>query len=66
LPATVLMTNAMNTSVELSELLRRGDIPRFLNQELMERKPPKKPFEAQPQSSLSSVKIEKRPIVDPQ
>ncbi len=31
-PATVLMVNAMNTSVELSKLLRRGDIPRLLNQ----------------------------------
>jgi hypothetical protein len=60
LPATVLMVNAMNTSVELSELLRRGDIPRFLNQELKERMPPKNPFEVQPQSSSSSiVKIEK-------
>ena len=33
LPATVLMVNAMNTSAELSELLRRGDIPRLLNHE---------------------------------
>ena len=48
LPATVLLTNAMNTSVKLSELLRRGDIPRFLNQELKERMPPKRPFEVQP------------------
>ena len=35
-PATVLMVNAMNTSAELSDLLRRGDIPRLLNQELKE------------------------------
>ena len=55
----------MNTSVELSELLRKGDIPRFLDQELLERKPPKKLLEVQPQSSSSSVRIEKRPSVDP-
>jgi hypothetical protein len=56
----------MNTSVELSELLRRGDIPRLLNQEFKkERKPLKKPFEVQPQSSSSSViKIEKRSGLD--
>ena len=61
LPATVLMVNAMNTSVELSELLRQGDIPRLLNQELKERMPVKNPFEVQPQSSSSTnVKIEKR------
>ena len=55
------MVNAMNTSVELSELLRRGNIPRLLNQELKERMPVKNPFEGQPQSSSSStVKIEKR------
>ena len=65
LPATVLLTNAMNTSVELSELLSRGDIPRFLDQELLERKPPKKPLEVQPQPSSSSVKIEKRHGVNP-
>ncbi len=64
LPATVLMTNAMNTSVELSELLRRGNIPRFLNQELLERRPLKKPFEDQLHSSSSSVKVEERPNVD--
>ncbi len=61
LPATVLMVNAMNTSVELSELLRQGDIPRLLNQELKERMPVKNTLEVQPQSSSSStVKIEKR------
>ena len=65
LPATVLMVNAMNTSVELSELLRQGGIPRLLNQELRERMPAKKPFKVQPQSSSSSVvKIEKRSSVD--
>ncbi len=61
LPATVLMVNAMNTSAELSELLRRGDIPRLLNQELRERMPAKSPFDFQPQSSSSGfIKIEKR------
>jgi hypothetical protein len=38
-PATVLMVNAMNTSAALSDLLRQGDIPRLLNQELRNRKP---------------------------
>ncbi len=61
LPATVLMVNAMSTSVELSELLRRGDIPRLLNHEFKERMPVKNPFEVQPQSSSSTAsKIEKR------
>ena len=61
LPATVLMVNAMNTSTELSELLRRGDIPRLLNQELRERMLAKNPFDFQPQSSSSgSIQIEKR------
>ena len=61
LPATVLMVNAMNTSAELSDLLRRGDIPRLLNQELKERMPAKNPFDFQPQSSSSgSIRIEKR------
>jgi hypothetical protein len=65
LPATVLMVNAMNTSVELSELLQRGDIPRLLNQELKERMPAKNSFEGQPQSSSSTViKIEKRSRLD--
>ncbi len=31
LPATVLMTNAMNSNAVLDELLRQGDIPRLLN-----------------------------------
>ncbi len=38
-PATVLMTNAMNTSEALTDLLRQGDIPRLLNQELKNYKP---------------------------
>ncbi len=66
MPATVLMVNAMNTSDELSELLRRDDIPRLLNRELKEHKPPKKPIEVQPLSSSSSVvKVEKRSNFDP-
>jgi hypothetical protein len=42
LPATVLMVNAMNTNATLSDLLRQGDIPRLLNQELKNRKPSQK------------------------
>ncbi len=53
LPATVLMVNAMNTSSELAELLRKGDIPRLLNQELKERTPVRNPVDSQPQSFLS-------------
>ena len=61
LPATVLMVNAMNTSSELAELLRKGDIPRLLNQELKERTPVRNPVDSQPQSfSSSTIKIEKR------
>ncbi len=41
-PATVLMVNAMNTNAVLSDLLRQGDIPRLLNQELKNRKPAQK------------------------
>jgi hypothetical protein len=37
-PATVLMVNAMNTNAALTDLLRQGDIPRLLNQELKNRK----------------------------
>jgi hypothetical protein len=57
LPATVLMANAMNTSKELDDLLSQGDIPRLLNQELKERKPPKQSVEpAQSKVPLSSSK----------
>jgi hypothetical protein len=35
LPATVLMASAMNTSKELDDLLRQGDIPRLLNQDFV-------------------------------
>ncbi len=38
-PVTVLMANAMNTSTALTNLLRQGDIPRLLNQELKNYKP---------------------------
>ncbi len=41
-PATVLMVNAMNTNAALTDLLRQGDIPRLLNQELKKRKPAQK------------------------
>jgi hypothetical protein len=36
------MVNAMNTNAALSDLLRQGDIPRLLNQELQNRKPAQK------------------------
>jgi hypothetical protein len=35
------MANAMNTRKELDDLLSQGEIPRLLNQELNELKPPK-------------------------
>jgi hypothetical protein len=61
LPAMVLMVNAMNTSPVLSDLLRHGDIPRLLNQELKERKQPKKAVESLPKVvSFSSTKTTKR------
>jgi hypothetical protein len=61
LPATVLMVNAMNTSPALSDLLRQGDIPRLLNQELKERKQPKKAVEPLPKVvSYSSTKTTAR------
>jgi hypothetical protein len=36
----VLITNVMNNSKVLDNLLCQGEIPRLLNQELKERKPP--------------------------
>ncbi len=54
LPATVLMVNAMNTSDALSDLLRQGDIPCLLNQELKERKQHKKAAEPPPKVVASS------------
>ncbi len=53
-PETVLMVNAMNTSPALFDLLRQGDIPRLLNQELIERKQPKKAVEPLPKVVSSS------------
>jgi hypothetical protein len=44
----------MNTSPALSDLLRQGDIPRLLNQELKERKQPKKAVEPLPKVVSSS------------
>jgi hypothetical protein len=54
LPATVLMTNAMNTSKDLDDLLCQDEIPRLLNQELKERKPPKQSVEPHHSKVLSS------------
>jgi hypothetical protein len=54
LPATVLMANAMNTSDALSDILRQGDIPRLLNQELKKRKQHKKAAEPPPKVVASS------------
>ncbi len=55
------MVNAMNTSAELAELLRKGNIPRLINQELKERTPVRNSFESQLQSfSSSTIKTEKR------
>ncbi len=62
LPATVLMVNAMNTSDALSDLLRQGDIPRLLNQEIRERKQHKKAAEPPPKVvASSSTRIAARP-----
>jgi hypothetical protein len=44
----------MNTSAALSDLLRQGDIPRLLNQELKKRKQPKKAVELPPKVVASS------------
>jgi hypothetical protein len=41
-PATELMANAMNTNTALTDLLRQGDIPRLLNQELKNYQPAQK------------------------
>ncbi len=66
LPATVLMVNAMNTNAALSDLLRQGDIPRLLNQELKNRKPTQKNDDGRSTvDSSSSVRIEPRPARDP-
>jgi hypothetical protein len=65
LPATVLMVNAMNTNAALSDLLRQGDIPRLLNQELKNRKPAQKNDDNRSNvDSSSSLRIEPRKTVD--
>ncbi len=48
------MVNAMNISPALSDLLRQGDIPRLLNQELKERKHTKRAAESLPKVVASS------------
>ncbi len=54
--------DSMNTSAALSDLLRHGDIPRLLNQELKERKQHKKAVELPPKVvASSSVKTAARP-----
>jgi hypothetical protein len=62
LTATVLMVNAMNASPVLAGLLRQGDIPCLLNQELRERKQPQKTAEPLPKVvASSSVRTTARP-----
>jgi hypothetical protein len=63
LPATVLMTNAMNSNAVLDELLRQGDIPRLLNEKIREVKNPKKDRNAPPAPSVSSGNAPKTPMV---
>ncbi len=65
-PATVLMVNAMNTNAVLTDLLRQGDIPRLLNQELKNRKPaPKNDDIGSNVDSSSSSRSERRKTADP-
>ena len=65
LPVTVLMVNAMNTNAALSDLLRQGDIPRLLNQELRNRKPTRKDDDIRSNvDSSSSMRIEPRTTGD--
>jgi hypothetical protein len=64
-PATVLMVNAMNTNAALSDLLRQGDIPRLLNQELKNRKPAQRVDDNRSSAgSSSSSRIEPRKTAD--
>jgi hypothetical protein len=63
LPATVLMTNAMNSNAVLDELLRQGDIPRLLNEKIREVKNPKKNRDVPPVPSVSSGNAPKTPTV---
>jgi hypothetical protein len=60
LPATVLMTNAMNSNAVLDALLRQGDIPRLLNKKLREMNP-KKDRDVPPAPSVSSGNAPKTP-----
>ncbi len=62
LPATVLMTNAMNSNAVLDALLRQGDIPRLLNEKLRELNP-KKDRDVPPAPSVSSGNAPKTPTV---
>jgi hypothetical protein len=55
-PATVLMVNAMNTNMALTDLLRQGVIPRLLNQEFKNRKPAQKKDDNRSNVDSSSVK----------
>jgi hypothetical protein len=63
-PATVLMVKAMNTSAALSDLLRQGDIPRLLNQELMNRKPAQRNDDNRSSVDSSSLRVESRKTTD--
>ncbi len=63
LPATVLMTNAMNSNAVLDDLLRQGDIPRLLNEKLKELKSSNKNRDAPPAPSVSSGTAPKTPTV---
>ncbi len=67
-PTAVLMADAMNTSAALTDLLRQGDIPRLLDQELKNYKPAQKVDKSRSSAdstrktadSSSSVKAEPR------
>jgi hypothetical protein len=64
-PAAVLMVNAMNNNAALSDLLRQGDIPRLLDQELKNRKPAQKNDDNRSNvDSSSSLRIETRKTGD--
>jgi hypothetical protein len=63
LPATVLLTNAMNTNAALDDLLRQGDIPRLLNGKLKELKNSKKDRDVPSAPSVSSGNAPKTPTV---
>jgi hypothetical protein len=66
-PATVLMVNAMSINAALSDLLllRQGDIPRLLNQELKNRKPAQKNDDSRSNvDSSSSLRSEPRKTAD--